>query len=230
MEEYVLTAIQLGLPSITFLEHLECGIIYDHRTWLTADHFDCYFREGQRLKKKFSSSIEIRLGTELGYNPFAVNELQTMLDSFPFEHIGLSYHFFFDGTRHCNVVSRRSENITALRDVGIERVLDGYFSGLLDAVSLLPCDKICHLDAVLRHLPGLRLAPQHHGQIVKLLDYISRKGIALEVNTSGYDLRSYPYPMEQIINQARRKNIQLIAGSDAHRPEQIGRYFDRLSF
>ena len=57
MEEYVLAAIDRGLTSITFLEHLEEEIHYFERTWLTKDNFTCYFREGERLRKKHQGQI-----------------------------------------------------------------------------------------------------------------------------------------------------------------------------
>ena len=53
MEEYVLCGIEKGLEEIVFLEHMEAGIHYFEKTWLTEDDFDIYFSEGKRLQKKF---------------------------------------------------------------------------------------------------------------------------------------------------------------------------------
>ena len=228
MEEYVQAAINNGLQSITFLEHLECGIIYPHRTWLKREHFTEYFRQGKRLQQLYADRITIRLGVEAGYNPAAVPQLRDMLSSFPFAHIGLSYHFYFAGNRHLNMVSRRQENLQALTAVGIDRVLDEYFTGLCRAIQELPCHKICHLDAVLRHLPGLRLGKRHDEQIEQLLILMQKKKIALEVNSSGLDIRSQPYPSVAVIKRAKALGIPLVAGSDAHRPDQVGRNFSQL--
>jgi len=52
--------------------------------------------------------------------------------------------------------------------------------------------------------------------------------MALEVNTSGYRTKEQPYPSLAILQKAVARNIPLVAGSDAHRPEDVGRYFDRL--
>lgn len=228
MEEYILAAINKELLKITFLEHLECGIIYKHRTWLNPEHFTEYFQEGKRLQKLYAGRITIRLGVEVGYNPAAVDQLRNMLSRFPFEHVGMSYHFYFDGSKHLNMVSRRRENIDALIAAGVDRVLDEYFSGLIQACSELQCDKICHLDAGLRHMPGLCFKRRHYKQIEQLLTIMQKKKIALEVNTSGIELRSHPYPSEDILKRANDLNIALLAGSDAHRPDQVGRYFAQL--
>ncbi|MCK5515564.1 MAG: histidinol-phosphatase [Desulfobulbaceae bacterium] len=228
MEEYVLAAIRKGLRSMTFLEHLECSIRYDHRTWLTPELFTEYFQEGKRLQKQYDSRIKIRLGVEVGYNPAAVEELRAMLERFPFEHVGLSYHYYFDGSRHLNMVSRSPENIEALDIVGTDLVLTEYFTGLIQACHQLDCDKICHLDAVLRHTPGLCFSAHHRTLIEQLLLLMQEKHIALEINTSGIPIRSQPYPAKDIILRAQALHIPLVAGSDAHHPHQVGRYFDTL--
>ncbi|MCI5150441.1 MAG: hypothetical protein D3916_13830, partial [Candidatus Electrothrix sp. MAN1_4] len=53
--------------------------------------------------------------------------------------------------------------------------------------------------------------------------------IALEVNTSGYELRPHPYPSFELIRKSQQLGIPLIIGSDAHKPEQVGRYFTRAA-
>ena len=66
MEEYVVAAISKRLMSLTFLEHLEVDIHYFERTWLTEADFIYYFKEGERLKKKYQEKIRIKLGIEIG--------------------------------------------------------------------------------------------------------------------------------------------------------------------
>lgn len=228
MEEYVQAAVAKGLRSMTFLEHLECGLIYEQQLWLTEELFCQYFEEGERLKKKYAGQIEVRLGVEIGWNALAADELLAALARFPFEHRGLSCHFHFDGSRHLNMLSSRQEHIDALSAVGADKVLDAYFASLIEACAVIPCDKLCHLDAALRHLPGIRLNARHHGQISQLLELMRGKGIALEVNTSGYAVRPLPYPAPAIISQAAGLGIALIPGSDAHHPQHVGRWFERL--
>ncbi|NOQ46341.1 MAG: histidinol-phosphatase HisJ family protein [Desulfobulbaceae bacterium] len=228
MEEYVLAAIKAGLRTLTFLEHLEVGINYDHRTWLTDDDFDLYFKEGRRLKKWYADRITIRLGVETGYNPNAVADLRERLANYPWDLIGLSYHFYHNGFRHLNMVSRRQDNLDALAVIGVDRIISDYFSSLLQAIDMLDCDVLCHLDAVMRHYPGVRFNEIHLQQIDQLLKAMKKKGMALEINTSGFAIRGEPYPRASIIGKAVGLGIPLIAGSDAHQPEHVGRYFDRL--
>jgi len=228
MEEYVLAALERGLSAITFLEHLEAEIRYIERTWLTDADFASYFKEGERLRKKYRGRLTIRLGVEVGFNPRAVEGLRAALARYPFEQVGISYHFFFDGQRHLNMVSRRPENIAALTALGIDRILSSYFSGLQEAVRTLDGHILCHLDAGLRHLPDLHLTAGHLAQIDELLSLLQGNKMLLEINTSGFALRGEPYPARAILRRALALGIPLALGSDAHQPSQVGRFFDKL--
>lgn len=126
------------------------------------------------------------------------------------------------------MLSRRPKNIAALEQIGPDKILHGYFSGLIRGVEELEVDALCHLDAVLRYYPGLIIRAEHWEMIEDLLDVLAAKHVALEINTSGFPIRGEPFPQPRIIQSALRKNVRLIAGSDAHRPEHVAGYFDRL--
>ena len=229
MEEYVLAGIECGLEGLVFLEHLEAGINYFERTWLTEEDFAEYHREGQRLRDKYGDQLNIGLGVEVGYNPERVDELRKFLGRYSWDRVGISYHFLEAGGRHYNLVSRKHENLMAFSRVGIDRVLDRYFAGLLAAIRELPGTALCHLDAVLRHHPELVFNTDHFEQMDGILLALAERKMALEVNTSGFSLRDEPYPSLEIIDRALELGIRLEAGSDAHRPVDVGRHFARLS-
>lgn len=228
MEEYVLSALKQGLRKLIFLEHLEIGISYFESTWLTEDDFDFYHKEGKRLQNKYQNKIEVGLGVEVGYNPRFLEKIQQKLALYPWDRIGISYHFLETDSGHLNMVSRKQVNLDALDQYGVDEVVSRYYNDLREAVEKLPGQVLCHIDAVLRHHPDIRFTPDHYVLIDKLLDAVARKKMALEVNTSGYKTKEQPYPSLTILQKAVTRNIPLVAGSDAHRPEDVGRYFDRL--
>jgi histidinol-phosphatase (PHP family) len=51
-------------------------------------------------------------------------------------------------------------------------------------------------------------------------------GFSLELNASGLDLvhRRRPYPAPWMVELAQSLGVPLVYGSDAHRPEDVGRY------
>jgi histidinol-phosphatase (PHP family) len=165
---------------------------------------------------------------EIGYNPLAVEELKRFVRRFSWDWQGLSYHYYFDGRRHLNMVSRRRENMEALAQAGPDRVITDYLDGLIEAVGVLDCNVLCHLDAVMRHYPGVRFNRSHRRQIDLLLAAVRQRNMCLEINTSGFALRAEPYPGREIIGRALQLGIPLTAGSDAHHPEQVGRFFTRI--
>ena len=228
MEEYVEKAVQRGLAAIIFLEHLEAEIQYHSRSWLEKEEFDYYFREGMRLKQHYHGIIDVRLGVETGYNPVATSTLQEKLAQYPWDRIGLSCHFHCHEGVHLNLLSRNPISLKRLAAIGINLIVTGYFNALIEAIEIIDCDVLCHLDAVLRHYPGIEFNEDHRQQIELLLDGMQKKEVGLEINTSGFDYRGAPFPAPWIIKSAMERGIQLYAGSDAHQPEDVGRYFDQL--
>jgi histidinol-phosphatase (PHP family) len=228
MEEYVMKAVQHGLTMIIFLEHLETDIHYQPRCWLDEVDFAYYFEEGMRLKQRYQGLIDVQLGVEMGFNPQAAATIQQRLARYPVERIGLSCHFYRHGDIHLNLLSRRRQSLDLLATIGSDIVISTYFETLIEAVASMDCDVLCHLDAVLRHLPGIRFNEDHHRQILRLLDGMQAKGMALEINTSGFDYRGTAFPAPWIITEAVKRGITLRAGSDAHRPSEVARHFEQL--
>lgn len=228
MAAYVAKAVERQLRTIIFLEHLETDIHYQPPSWLEDEDFAYYFTEGARLQRQYEGQIAIRLGVELGYNPEAAATIRRRLAHYPFERVGLSCHFYRHGDHHLNLLSRRRQSLELLAAIGADTVVTTYFNTLIEGVHTIDCDVVCHLDAVLRHLPGLSLHDGHRQQILTLLDGMQARHVALEINTSGFDYRGTPFPADWVISEALKRDITLRAGSDAHQPEDVGRYFDQL--
>ena len=230
MEEYVLAAIKKGLRRLVFLEHMESGIDYFDTTWLSERDFDDFFREGDRLRESYSGSLEIGLGVEVGFNPTCRDELIERIGKRTWDQIGISYHYCRhpDFPCHLNLVSRKKWNIEAISQAGGDQVLHHYFDTLIEAVHCLPGTLLCHLDAGLRYLPDLCFSQGHIDKVAALLDTVKAKGMSVEINTSGIAIRGEPFPAAQFVKMAIDREISLAASSDAHRPEDVGRYFDRL--
>ncbi len=228
MEEYVLTAIGKGLNKIIFLEHMEEGIDYNEgKTWLSDDDFDSYFVEGQRLRSLYQGKIEIGLGVECGYNADYHHLLKRRLERKCWDQVGISCHYLkFDGmSHHLNLFSKKQENILLARQIGAKKILDHYFISLTEAVQRLPGTMLCHLDGALRFLPEVSLREAHYQLIDTLLQTVKAKQMALEINTSGFDIRQEQFPNRRILTMAKAYGIPLVLSSDAHKPDDVGRYF-----
>lgn len=230
MEQYVQQGIARGLQEIVFLEHMEAGVRYFECTWLTEPDFDQYFAEGKRLQEKYRDLIRVSLGVELGYSPTHKEELRQRLSERTWDRIGISYHFMPRSPQsyHLNLMSRKERNILAITEAGCDNILSEYYETLTEAVLFLPGTVLCHLDAALRFQPKVTLRRSHRAQIHELLKTVQGKGMALEVNTSGFTIRGTPFPEPFILKEAMALRIPLRPGSDAHCPADVGRHFKRL--
>lgn len=227
MEEYVQAAIKRKLHTICFLEHLEVGIDSKRRSWLRPQDFEIYFQEGERLKQLYKGKITILLGVEAGYNPERPEATAKALAAFPWDRKGVSCHFLRIGGAHVNLLSRRPDGLEKIRVHGVRHVLRTYFTTLTEALRLIDFDVVCHLDAALRHYPGIRLSAREYELIDTILDIMQQRGITLEINTSGFGLRGAPFPDSTILRKAMARGIPLQPGSDAHAPDQVGRWFSQ---
>ena len=228
MEDYVLAAIEKRLVGLVFLEHMEEGISDNEKTWLTEEDFDYYFSEGQRLQEKYRDQLTIGLGVECGYNPDSRQTLLSRLERRDWDEIGISCHFIKSGKGHINLFSRKEHNLKKAKEAGSEHLLDSYFETLLEAVTTLPGTKLCHLHGALRYLPEIYLTDNHMEKIDKLLLAVKKRDMALEINTSGLVIRGEQFPNHAILEKAIAHRIPLVIGSDAHKPEQVGRHFDQI--
>jgi histidinol-phosphatase (PHP family) len=141
--------------------------------------------------------------------------------------VGISCHFLkIEGiVHHLNMFSRKEENILLARKSGTEKILNRYFTALTEAVSCLPGTMLCHLDAALRFLPEISLTRAHYALIDILLQTVKDNNMAIEINTSGIDIRREQFPNRRILAMALDYNIPFVFGSDAHKPEEVGRHF-----
>lgn len=230
MEDYVLAAIGQNLDGIVFLEHMEEGICCAEKTWLTEKDFDCYFKEGRRLQAIYKGQLSIGLGVECGYNPDCSQTLISRLGKRDWDEIGISCHFIKpDGSNeHLNLFSRKEHNLEKIRHFDPDLLLDIYFETLLEAVTNLPGTKLCHLDGALRFLPGIRLTERHLVKVQKLLLSVKKRAMVLEINSSGIPIRGEQFPARGILEMAISEKVPLVFGSDAHRPEEVGRHYARL--
>ena len=154
-------------------------------------------------------------------------DLEARLARWPFERVGLSCHFHRHEGIDYKLLSRHPESLDVLTAVGVDRVLAAYLDNLIWAVRRFEGNVLCHLDAGLRHLPGVDFTTQRE-RVLALLSAVHERGMSLEINTSGVPLRGSPYPADWIIRAAIGIGIPLVPGSDAHAPEDVGRHFGML--
>jgi histidinol-phosphatase (PHP family) len=126
-----------------------------------------------------------------------------------------------------------------------ERLLKGVFDGDIQALCTSYYQHIGriaasglfhvigHLDVLKKHNRGGayfdETAAWYHALVLEAIDAVAAASMGVEINLAGYDHpAAAPYPSPWIVAECRRRGIPIILSSDAHRPENIGRNFERM--
>ena len=218
MEEYVERAIDLGLAEIGFSDHMP--VMPESAFCMKFDELPLYVRRVLELRKRYEGSIVIRLGCEMDIELDRLDDIRRILDTYPFDYVIGSLHYLdswpFDQEQYSDVFRR--ENVYGIYERYFEAVIRAAGTGLFDIVG--------HIDVIkcLGYRPEVDLVPLYDRVAGVLRDL----DLAYELNTSGFDKPvGEQYPSTEFIAVLRRYGVPVTTGSDSHRPEHVGRYFDR---
>lgn len=223
MEGVVKRAIELGLKTLCFTEHMDRD--YPRAPQLTEDDPPEFvldtpaYRSGyEEMREKYGKSINLLFGVELGLQPQVVDWNNSYVNQFSFDYIIGSIHtvdcmdpyypYYFEGKTEYEAYSR-------------------YFEFMLQNLELFSdFDSLGHLDYIVRYGPNKNrdYSYRQYAQFIdSILELIVKKGIALEVNTAGYRKGlGTPNPVKDIILRYIELGGKLITiGSDAHRADSL---------
>ena len=187
---------------------------------------DSYLYDLLRAREKFGEQINIKFGVELGLQPDYLKEISDYARSYDFD--------FIIGSTH--VVQHQDPAFPSYYEgISTEEGYRAYFNEILASIrSFTNFDIYGHIDYVIRYSKTKDLN-YCYGQYADIFDPIIETLIAngkgIEINTAGLDKGlKEQHPCAEFIRQYRKKGGEIITvGSDAHRPEDIGRHFDHAA-
>lgn len=219
MEQYVQAAVDKGLETICFLDHLTFQEAGRSNAMLPRE-VPMYVNAARRLAHNYRDRITVRVGLEIDFSPRHVDECIDIVNTFDLDVVGGSVHFI-DGV---DVVSKRSA--WSRGEIGADVVYPQYLAVLDSMLDYDYFDVVCHLDLPKKF--NNRPFPGAIRGFAAFLEKAGRKGLAIELNTSGLH---YPveeaFPAPDLLEQCARLRIPVVTGSDAHTPETVGRGFDQ---
>ena len=216
---YAARAVQLGLPELGFSDHLRPSCLHEDDPYGTErGGLDDYVAAVRETAAAFPE-LRVLLGIEADYLPEAAGEIVAALAARPFDYVLCSVHVV-DGF---GFIERRNRNAALWRDV--DRVWRRYYETLIEAVQTGAFDVVAHLDLPKKW--GYRPSADMTGLEDDALRAIAAAGVAIEINTSGYDRHPARemYPAPGLLERARRAGIQVIVSSDAHRVADLASSF-----
>lgn len=218
MEAYVQAALARHLPEIGFTVHLPIPIPCDHKATLDEAEMDLYVEEIARLRRRYGDQIAIRQAAEADFYPGAEPHIERILARWPAEYVIGSVHFLGDW------LFDHPKNVSEFDRWDLYALYEEYFGLVEQAIASGLFDVIGHLDLIKKfgHRPSRDI-----GDILeRVADRLVEADLCTELNTAGKDKPvGEMYPSEQALQILRARQVPLILGSDAHRPEEVGRYF-----
>lgn len=183
----------------------------------------------RRLNEKYGEKCLILSGVEIGEGFWYSREYEKI-------HSLLAYDVIL-GSVHCVKFKDLEKpysgiDFSKLTSEQIYSYMDCYFNDILEMLSTTDFDVLAHMTCPLRYITGkygIKVdLSAFDGKITDILKAIINKGIALEVNTSGYSAIKDSIPDREILKKYFDMGGYLITlGSDAHIAENASYCFDK---
>lgn len=218
MEDYVRAAIENGMTEICFTDHIPLpdGMDPEHR--MKAEEVEPYLERIAILNRKYRE-ITVLAGIEVDYIEGFESYYKEFLSANYFDIVIMAVHFIKEwvGEQWVFNYEYSPETIPGQYKDYFNAVYKGVKTGLFDVLG--------HFDLIKR--PGFPVMRTNRKDIDRILDEVKKKGMSIELNTSG--LRKpigETYPSMNILYMAVERGIPITMASDSHRPEHVGYLFD----
>ncbi len=218
-ETMIERSIELGLNEIALTDHVD----FDDR--YTYTDYSAYIPKFIELQEKYSDKIRISLGVEIGLDNKVKETVNEFALSFPFDfiigssHSVAKYDLYFDREKYFSLFKNKRE------------AYGYYFSELIENI------KTCRTFCVYGHMDFVNRYGTYEDNSLSYFDYsdlvdtalklLIQKGKGIEINTSGFRYGvGQTHPSLDFVKRYRELGGEIITvGSDAHRPEDIGKNF-----
>ena len=225
MKEYVEHALARGLKEIGFADHIPMYWLDENRRdpelAMPDAELPRYVEEVEKLRSSYRG-INIRLGIEADYIPGCEEQLQRIIQRYPFDYVLGSIHYVngwgFDNPAY----------IHRYRETDLDQLYRDYFLLLQQAAQSRLFDIMAHPDLVKKF--GFRPRGDLRRLYLETAKAVVRAGVCLEVNTAGLRTPAGEiYPAPDFLHMCKKFAVPVTTGSDAHKPDQVGFGFDRAT-
>ncbi|MFO6497930.1 MULTISPECIES: histidinol-phosphatase HisJ [Bacillus] len=235
---YIEELCKKGFDSVSFTEHAPLPPSFIDPTpkqdsAIPMSALEDYLGILKRLKEEYTGQIDILIGLEVDYIRAFEHEIKTFLDTYGsfLDDSILSVHFLPADSSHI-CLDYDEDAFQNLIDChgSIEQVYLTYFqeifSSIVSPLGTYKPKRIGHITLVKKFV---QLYPYSMSEPVRrlassCLDEAAKRGLELDFNTAGLR-KPYAgdiYLEEWMIEEAAKKNIPLVYGSDAHQAKDAG--------
>lgn len=220
-------AIEKGLTGIAITDHAD--ICFFERED-TVNRFKRCISDINAARKKYQGQLEIFAGIEMAEYWTNADGAEKSLAVTDYDVVLGSVHTVYredipDSYSRVDFSTMPKENVISFIDL--------YFDKILEMIRTTDFDILTHLTCPLRYINGKYNCgidiSQFDSKIRLILTEIIKRGISLEINTSGYATdKPYFMPEQDILTQYYKMGGRMISiGSDAHVSKNVAVGFDK---
>lgn len=213
LQPWIDSARARGLRDIVFTDH-------------DRYHAGVDFDEIDKLREK-NPDVKIRAGIELDNDPETSAASRKWVEKHwdKLDFVLGSVHYLERDDQMFDTVPAGAAQFEGRK---IDIVYADYFRRVREIAATGLVDCLAHVDLVKIH--GHRPETAIEFIITETLDFISARGLAIELSTAGWRKPvNELYPSDEIIRLASKKGIPFTTASDAHSHAQLGEDFERLA-
>ena len=238
MKEYAQKALNKGLREICFTTHLDLvperlhldGFVRVQGDYLSVrdEWIPQYLQEISDTKDIFSSKgLEILAGVEIDYHPDIVEEIQRIVECYPFDYVLGAVHSL-DGYS----IAVPEDCRAFCRGKTAEELCRQYFALVVEAIRCGLFDTIAHLDLYKRFsyaIYGNKVEEAHLPVWDQVLAAFAETNVGIEINTGNWRKGlAQPSPSADQLKDLVRSGLAIVTvGSDAHLPNLVGKDIQR---
>lgn len=217
VEEYIEYALSQKIREIGFSDHAPMPEAEREGYTMSAGEVEPYIASLEEHRRRYEGSIAVRIGFEVDY-PLLGSFAGGYFTDPRVDYLIGSCHFI-DGWAFDH-----PDFIDEYRKRDIDDIHDRYFAIMEAMAASRLFDVVGHFDIVKKF--GYRPSRDFRSSVEKIARLLAAAGTAVEINTAGLAHRAGEmYPSEDILGILFDCNVPVTLGSDAHRPEQVGRFF-----
>ncbi len=239
IEDYVKKAIELNLATIGTCDHFPYEFLknIDRIPYgeyaITIDEIQDYLATAESLRQKYKDKINIRIGFEVDFFENQESALNNHLNKVKsrLDYILGSVHIldFQDGKGAWGFDDSRFKE--DYEYYGADKVYTQYFKTLRNMLNSeqFDFDIVGHFDLPKKFNDFPNDKELLLNEAMKTLELIKHKGVVIEINTGGLrkDVKEQ-YPSDEILSHMVDLDIQILLGSDAHKPNQVAWEFNSI--
>lgn len=214
-EDYARTALRRNLKGIIFTCHNPMPGGFSAGVRMKQEQFGDYIALVRRAADQYRGQLDIRLGLECDYLPEFEPWLKEQIASADLQFVLASIHPF---------IPEYEKRYWTGDPVKFQRT---YFDLLARAAESGLFDCLSHPDLVKNMYSHEWHVPRILDDIRAALDRIAAAGVAMELNTSGWN-KNLPEanPGPEILREMAARQIPVVLGSDSHIPDRVADRFE----